>query len=207
MECQQEGCEKEATAIAHWPGNDTSQCEEHCRQLDGLNKVMGASTLRFTALDSGLTMEFKSKITSFGTISLGGLIKDVRNWLERDEEKGEHVMFDFGWALPSGLDSYRGYYDHLALGYEAGGSYTSAKSLSVEDFLKELEAAVGKTYEGWKGGDFVMSSNTPVWVDNSGHCSGTQILGLKEGTHTMIIHTCNEDDREYWSEELRERSV
>lgn len=57
MECQQSGCEKEAVATAHWPGNDTNQCEEHCRELNGLSGFMG-SKLLFTSLVTGQTMEF-----------------------------------------------------------------------------------------------------------------------------------------------------
>ena len=59
MECEQNGCEEEAVAIAHWPGQETKQCEGHCRDLDGLSKFMGAGKLVFTSLLTGQTMEFK----------------------------------------------------------------------------------------------------------------------------------------------------
>lgn len=60
MECKQSGCEKEAVAIAHWPGQDSKQCEEHCRALGGLSEMMGGEKLLFTSLKTGKTMEFKS---------------------------------------------------------------------------------------------------------------------------------------------------
>ena len=59
MQCKQKGCGVEAVAIAHWASGDTEQCEEHCRQLDGIAAVMGAAKPRFTSLETGQTMEFR----------------------------------------------------------------------------------------------------------------------------------------------------
>ncbi len=61
MQCKQCGCEDDAVAIAHWPGRDTEQCEQHCRALDGVSVAMGAGNLRFTSLATGQTMEFQAK--------------------------------------------------------------------------------------------------------------------------------------------------
>ena len=58
MQCKANGCEKDAVAIAHWAGQDTEQCEEHCRGLDVVSKVMGADNLVFTSLETGQTMRF-----------------------------------------------------------------------------------------------------------------------------------------------------
>jgi len=59
MECMQQGCEKEAVAIAHWPGQETKQCEEHCRALDQLSKFMGGGGILFTSLGTGQIMAFR----------------------------------------------------------------------------------------------------------------------------------------------------
>ena len=61
MICQQSGCEEEAVAIAHWPGNDTEQCEDHCRALNNLSGIMGAGRIIFTSLLTGQSMEFKAQ--------------------------------------------------------------------------------------------------------------------------------------------------
>ena len=61
MQCEHQDCEKEAAAIAHWPGGDTEQCEEHCRGLDTVKQVMGGGRLRFTSLETGQTMKFRPK--------------------------------------------------------------------------------------------------------------------------------------------------
>lgn len=50
MQYQQNGCEEEAFAIAHWPGNDTKQCEMHCDILSKFSLVMFGVKLKFTPL-------------------------------------------------------------------------------------------------------------------------------------------------------------
>ena len=147
-------------------------------------------------------MTNNKRMSPEGTITLGGFIELLKEWVEQKEKEAGgkkaalqyHVYFDFASAVPATLDSYRGYFYHLALGYEAGGEYTATKLITVEELLKELKEAIGKTYSGWKGGDFKMNLKTPVWVDNPGHCSGTLILGLRSDTYSAIIHTCNEED-------------
>ena len=59
MQCKQSGCEAEAVAIAHWPGQDTEQCEQHCRELNALSGFMGSGKLLFTSLETGQTMRFE----------------------------------------------------------------------------------------------------------------------------------------------------
>ncbi len=61
MICAQEGCEAEAVAIAHWHGQDTKQCEEHCRALDDISKFMGGGSLVFTDLTTGIAMRFTER--------------------------------------------------------------------------------------------------------------------------------------------------
>lgn len=57
MQCQQNGCEKEAVAIAHWPGNDTKQCDEHCKNLATFSLNIFGTKLLFTSLETGNTLE------------------------------------------------------------------------------------------------------------------------------------------------------
>ena len=52
-QCQQQGCEADAVAIAHWPGQDTKQCEEHCRAMHNLSAMMGWGQIKFTDLRDG----------------------------------------------------------------------------------------------------------------------------------------------------------
>jgi hypothetical protein len=63
--------------------------------------------------------------------------------------------------IPGSLDSYRGYYEQLAIEPEMGGD---GKKVTVEEFLKRLEEAVGATFTGYKGGEFTMDRDTPIWI-------------------------------------------
>lgn len=149
-------------------------------------------------------MEY-NRISEFGTITLGGFIDAIEEWTKSVEEtmkglaqaKEEHIYFDFGWAIPTTLASHRGYYEHLGLGYNAGGDHAGNPLMSASDLLDVLKGAVGESYCGWKGGSFEMDLNTPVWADNSGHTSGTYILGMRPESFPRI-HTCDEEDEEYW---------
>lgn len=67
--------------------------------------------------------------------------------------------------------SYRGYYCDLAF-------EPTPTPGTVADLLAEATAALGNTFEGYKGGDFVMDANTPLWVSEWGASSGIAIMGL-----------------------------
>lgn len=111
-------------------------------------------------------------MTIHGTISLGALI----DRLTTAAPEGR-VFYDFCDTTPRGIDSYRGYYDHLALGWSSD-IRTLADQTAVKDLLAILRSAIGGTFHGWKGGEYVMNRDSPVWVDNSGECSSTAIVGV-----------------------------
>jgi hypothetical protein len=72
-------------------------------------------------------------------------------------------------AYPTELMSWRGVYAELSFGFSFEG-----KEPTVKKIITELREAVGKTYEGYKGGDFVMGRSTPVWVANYGNSGDTR---------------------------------
>jgi len=78
----------------------------------------------------------------------------------------------FGLSNPH---SYRGYYCDLAFERQAG-------EVKAGDLLTECRAAMGKVFEGYKGGDFIMGESTPVWVAQYGDC-GKRLMALNpDGT-------------------------
>ena len=79
------------------------------------------------------------------------------------------IVFDNGSA-PGEVDSYRGYYSDLAF-------EPTDKDRTVADVLADLKAAKGATFNGYKGGDFVMGENTPLWAAPYGFC-GPAVIGL-----------------------------
>lgn len=95
------------------------------------------------------------------------------------------IRFDFGAAVPTVLDSYRGTYAHLAVGYMDG-------SKDVGDFLRECKNAVGKKFTGWRGDkEYGMGVDTEVWVAHRGEHTQTGIIRLApdELKSCIIIHT------------------
>lgn len=131
-------------------------------------------------------------------ITLGELIKQIEGMgVNTDpdgpfEGKPKYVKFDFGTAIPTKLDSWRGAYDEIALGYKLTGyddDSSHMDEITAEDLLKELKAAIGKTYTGWKGGDFVMSESTPIWVANPGNSGETGIIAAYDDSFRIILMT------------------
>lgn len=100
--------------------------------------------------------------TYFEPISLGELIA----LLEKVEDPTLPIVFDNGKRWPLYLDSWRGAYDELAIAYSKTGP-----RISCRQFLGHLRNAVGKTFQGYKGGDFTMDKKTPLWVANDGESS------------------------------------
>jgi hypothetical protein len=70
----------------------------------------------------------------------------------------------------NGMHSYRGYYTDLA--FEQGEGMRAANEL-----LAECKSAIGQVFEGYKGGDYVMDSTTPLWIAHYGIC-GEKLMAL-----------------------------
>lgn len=73
--------------------------------------------------------------------------------------------------------SYRGYYSDLAFERRDG-------TLPAQDLLAQCRAAMGRVFEGYKGGDYVMGETTPVWIAEYGTtCGALKIVALNpDGT-------------------------
>jgi hypothetical protein len=95
------------------------------------------------------------------------------------------VRFPFCSVSPADVGSYRGYYDQLAV------EWTDESVMTVADFLTLLRNAVGATFEGYKGGEYRMTRDTPVWVANYGRSDGTGITGVHEGEFDVLLAVAN----------------
>jgi hypothetical protein len=81
-----------------------------------------------------------------------------------------------------GFDSYRGYYEDLALNPQDTRK-------TVRDVLADARAALGEVFQGYKGGDFPMHKKSLLWVACYGSC-GTKLTGVTlEGGHVVIETT------------------
>lgn len=70
--------------------------------------------------------------------------------------------------------SYRGYYSDLA--FEPVESHGTVASL-----LHMARECLGRTFQGYKGGDYVMGESTPLWFSEWGEASGLRLMGLQSG--------------------------
>ena len=72
------------------------------------------------------------------------------------------------------LDSYRGYYCDLAFDPDC-------EKISAGDLLKQCRGAMGEIFEGYKGGEYAMHANTPLWVAEYGECGKKLVDVLDSG--------------------------
>ena len=84
-------------------------------------------------------------------------------------EMPQNALIDVGCDL----DSYRGYYSDLAL----EPLQQDAPRRTVADVLEMCRAAMGQVFQGYKGGDYMMGANTPLWVAEYGSC-GRKLMGV-----------------------------
>lgn len=101
------------------------------------------------------------------------------------------VKFDFGSVSPTTVESWRGIYAEAAIGF-SDGSY-GQHFTTVQEFREELTRAIdGRTYTGWKGGEFRYSRDTELHVDNRGNCSNTEIVRVKVDEYEVMLYTENQ---------------
>jgi len=110
--------------------------------------------------------------------------------LEAVQSKGLPVVFDIQDYHPIGIGSWRGSYNELALEYESGGATLTARGV-----IALLRGVVGRTLEGYKGGNYLMGKTTPIWVANYGDSMGfreeepTAVVDILETEDEVIIET------------------
>lgn len=106
-------------------------------------------------------------------------------------DKTKPVYFDFGGLVPTTIASWRGIYAEPALGCKEN----NGEEPTVSDLLNELKIATsGKTYCGWKGGDFKYSDSDILHVDNPGEYTNTEISGVLDDGWRVVLQTFCESD-------------
>ena len=151
--------------------------------------------------------------------------------LEGVKDKSKPLYIDLLGKRPMGIDSWRGSYCELAIQTESFGDFNTDKiawesedgqyksykpqkigkeNPTVEEWLKVLKEAVGKTFTGYKGGDFLMGKNTPVWLAEYGD-SGFKINNkpidrenLSNYENVFFIDVKEEDKKVYLITKIEE---
>jgi hypothetical protein len=132
------------------------------KQVDEIRKLRFANTIQLT---------------------LGELIGKLENIAYTGDEP--HVCFDFGYFYPAGLCSWRGSYNELSIEY----SNNMAKEPKLTEFISILKDAIGKQFTGWKGGEYIMSEYTPIWVSNEGEACETAVIDVLDCKYKIVLQT------------------
>ena len=85
-------------------------------------------------------------------LSLGEIIERLKN-----EPADNRLAIGFCLGL-----SYRGYYECLA--------FKPAMNVTVELMLIEAQRCVGRTFDGYKGGEYEMTLDTECYLADWGEC-------------------------------------
>ena len=126
--------------------------------------------MRFSEDFQDLIAEMR-KERSQTQMTLGGLIDRLKEMDQSLEMEG------IGAA-----HSYRGYYQDLA--------FSRCEKRSVADVLEDAKDCMGEMFEGYKGGEYYMVRDTPVWIANYGSC-GTRIMAINDdGTIVTTDEDC-----------------
>lgn len=107
------------------------------------------------------------------------------NMIDVLEAANDDAMVKFdndGLGHPGDLDSYRGYYSDLA--FAPSNTPVTVKTLKID-----AKDAVGAEFTGYKGGEYFMDSDTPLWVSAYGGASGIAIVGARTDGNTLVLET------------------
>ena len=110
-------------------------------------------------------------------LTLGTMIEKLKTL-----PKESRVIVDFNTRTIGNAMSYRGYYSDLS--FDTVGDVV----ITVKEFLELCEESLGDTFTGYKGGDFYMDENTPLWIAEYGSC-GRAIVDLRHERDVLYIVT------------------
>ena len=102
--------------------------------------------------------------------NLGNLIEDLSKY-----PKDAKVYIEPFCLYPTDFGSYRGYYSDLSIEFT-----TESNGLNCGELLDKAKNCVGKSFYGYKGGDFEMTKNSVIWISNYGKVSNIILTGVKD---------------------------
>lgn len=146
-----------------------------------------------TYLDNAVKASRAKTLAESDQLTLGEIIlklEPIVNAQKSRIEDGKEeatVQYDFEYLYPTYIDSWRGIYAELALNFVDHSG--NDKEKTVTEFYNMLKEAVGKTFTGYKGGEFTMSRQTPVWVANYGNSGNTAVIDIIDNGYNVIIVT------------------
>lgn len=132
--------------------------------------------------------EYNQKMRSNTMFTLGNLIDELekypRNW---------EVLIEPFHLVPLSFYSYRGYYHDLCLTYSTREESLGEK-MSVGKLLDMCNEANGKEFCGYKGGDFLMNRETPIWVSDYDYSTEMAIAKVEKCYDGLINIYCYKEE-------------
>ena len=119
----------------------------------------------------------EERIENADNLTVGALLEQLDSF---EENKKLRLSTGKFFSLSGEFDSYRGYYEDLAIDKDQATDESTAST--VFDFKKVLNNALeqGEMY-GYKGGDYSIDESTLVWFGSYGTTSGSlKIVGVYE---------------------------
>ena len=116
-------------------------------------------------------------------LTLGQFIEQ----LERATQSAQ-IVIDTYLCDPTTFNSYRGYYDEVALGFVQDG-----ERVTVAHLLARAKEALDSTFEGYKGGEYTAFPWRKMWIANYSHL-GRRIVGIENDDILVVIKTEAGDD-------------
>lgn len=174
-----------------------------------------------TMLKNSLAASRAEEMKNSSQLTLGELILK----LQAVKNKELPIYLDHNELRPTSVGSWRGSYCELAISFTKEGVYdgyngdkiiyeskygnsyesiptTLSENPTARELLELLERCKGKTFVGYKGGDFIMGKTTPVWISNYGCSSGlerekdkyeTYIIDVAELDEIVVLATKDDD--------------
>ena len=109
-------------------------------------------------------------------------IEETINFLQDLQCKGisEVPLFDYP-------HSYRGYYDDLSL------NPNPKSKMPISDLITLIQSCVGQTYEGYKGGDYVMDELSEIYAAEYSCCGISLTTYIKDWLLERLLPSKSEE--------------
>ena len=121
-------------------------------------------------------------------MKLGQFIKKLEQLIKK--HGNQRVYFGFGETYPTDVNSWRGDYSQLALGWNCN----YCQSANSEKLLRICKTAGISTFQGYKGGEYNMNYDVGLYADNWGISSQTIITNIIFDDFKFVIITKHKRD-------------
>lgn len=138
----------------------------------------------------------RERFNNSDQLSLGKLIEKLEEIVNNKKLEGKkleeiNIYYDFEYLFPLQFDSWRGSYDELCLDINMTDNdlLKPKDPLNILDFISLCKNTIGKEFYGYKGGDYIMDENTPIWVANYSHSGNTALIDVLDYGFEVILIT------------------